>query len=249
MPGTSLLTLFSTCLLAILLGIPLQSMAQTSSGYMAAEATLTSLSAAPVSDDYFLTVHLATASIPWDSAKTFQLTIAFSQALPEECSIGAVAWHGGVDGEDGDSTSVALSRNRKRLTLTLSKSSYVDIEPGTAICSLEVSETGIYPGSGFISLVDGIVELEVTIGVKIPTASDETAVRLSPNPTSGSLQIDFGIGDWSSLEIIDLEGQVLLTADAHAVRRLDVRFLPRGLYFLRLRSEEGDVVTLKFIKR
>jgi predicted secreted hydrolase len=74
-------------------------------------------------------------------------------------------------------------------------------------------------------------------------------IKLFPNPVQGYLYIDPALktGD-GPCKIIDAKGQVIYIFEKNAVsNKIDVRFLPGGVYFLQINSGDNTTV-LKFIK-
>lgn len=77
----------------------------------------------------------------------------------------------------------------------------------------------------------------------------KTTVQLFPNPVTDVLQIT-GLpdnGQSLTLEVIDVAGRRLLNQNWNQ-GTLDVSSLPEGLYWLRIRSENGTVEQLPFLK-
>lgn len=90
-----------------------------------------------------------------------------------------------------------------------------------------------------------------TIVFEVSTSVDKSLanrVRIYPVPVQHELTIE-NIPAFKSIEIMDMAGsRVLLTkTEGQPVYRIDVSFLPKGIYFLRLRTETG-VITRKFVK-
>lgn len=88
-----------------------------------------------------------------------------------------------------------------------------------------------------------------------PTDIPEPAklkVTVSPNPTSGPLTLAFDqdSNDLLSIHIINLSGQVILSATPAQVTNnkftADLSFLPKGLYIIRIEFAEG-IITRKIV--
>jgi uncharacterized repeat protein (TIGR01451 family) len=74
------------------------------------------------------------------------------------------------------------------------------------------------------------------------------SIAIYPNPTSGSLTIDMGNTNYSTLSVTNAIGQVLLQqAVANPQLTIDVRHLPAGIYYVALRGSMGTEVR-KFLK-
>lgn len=85
------------------------------------------------------------------------------------------------------------------------------------------------------------------------TPSLFTIVSLSPNPASDFLRVDYSLGRESrvDVEVFDVAGRRVLSkgVDAQAgarVASVNIRSLAAGMYFLRVKSAEGDAVK-KFV--
>jgi len=68
-------------------------------------------------------------------------------------------------------------------------------------------------------------------------------VRIYPNPTTGELRVESGELRVDSIEIFDLFGK---TCNVSRVtcneNEMDISFLPAGIYFLRITTENGVIV-------
>lgn len=71
------------------------------------------------------------------------------------------------------------------------------------------------------------------------------ALICSPNPTSGQLQIS--TNQVFSIRLQDIQGKVLMTADAEDEISLDLTNFPSGMYFVSAQGESGKG-TMKIIK-
>ncbi|MCQ2283895.1 MAG: T9SS type A sorting domain-containing protein [Bacteroidales bacterium] len=77
----------------------------------------------------------------------------------------------------------------------------------------------------------------------------EESLVLYPNPTNGKLRIENGELTIEGVEVYDVYGKLLQTVTVNDVAAdLDVSVLPAGLYFARIRTDNG-VVTKRFVKR
>ena len=64
-------------------------------------------------------------------------------------------------------------------------------------------------------------------------------VNMYPNPAKDILHIDFGMLSNASLQILNLQGQVMLSKQLSGqTKELDISALPAGLYFVQLESEQ-----------
>lgn len=73
----------------------------------------------------------------------------------------------------------------------------------------------------------------------------QSAFRVYPNPMRDVVHINGSIG--GAYEIIDIDGDVILTGEHNGLSHISVDHLPSGMYFLRINTEQGSVV-YKLIK-
>src|SRR5699024_4576023 len=78
-------------------------------------------------------------------------------------------------------------------------------------------------------------------------AQKEDQIRLFPNPAKNELFIK-GIDSNSSLQIISMEGRILLTKTVEQDARLDVSDLESGVYFVHIQTQ-NRVVVKRFVIR
>jgi hypothetical protein len=76
-------------------------------------------------------------------------------------------------------------------------------------------------------------------------AGKENMVEVYPSPATSALIID-GLTNTALVEIYDISGKLLLTKQLNT-QQLDISLLAKGLYFIKLTTEEGSVVR-KFVK-
>ncbi len=73
-------------------------------------------------------------------------------------------------------------------------------------------------------------------------------VQIFPNPATKELFISMADGAYAAYDITNEVGQSLLTATVHnGHAKVDIKALPAGLYYIRLRGEHGSLVR-KFVK-
>jgi hypothetical protein len=73
----------------------------------------------------------------------------------------------------------------------------------------------------------------------------ETKIYIYPNPTTSSLTIN-GITNINTAEVYNISGKLLLTKQLNT-NQLDISSLAKGLYLIKLSTEEGSLVS-KFVK-
>ena len=73
---------------------------------------------------------------------------------------------------------------------------------------------------------------------------------LSPTIVNDQLQVTIGFDVDATLELIDLEGRVIQTKDVNqGITLMDPSALSSGLYMVRIRTENNETESLKFIKQ
>jgi len=90
----------------------------------------------------------------------------------------------------------------------------------------------------------------VTGGVSIEHDSVNDRIIIYPNPTSGEVRVESGALRVESVEIFDVMGKNVSRLTSHISHpiSIDISYLPSGVYFLRIVTE-NEVVTKKIIKR
>ena len=98
---------------------------------------------------------------------------------------------------------------------------------------------------------EDLSDIEPVIDYKISNTLIDVIQNLVlyPNPTNGKLRIENGELTIEGVEVYDVYGKLLQTLTVNDVAAdLDVTHLPAGLYFARIRTDNG-VVTKRFVKR
>jgi hypothetical protein len=67
-------------------------------------------------------------------------------------------------------------------------------------------------------------------------------VRVYPNPTAGELRIESGELKIENVAIYDISGKIQKTENWETKNTIDISYLPAGVYFLRITTEQGEVV-------
>ena len=111
------------------------------------------------------------------------------------------------------------------------------------------SVVGMYMVVGYNGSGCGFSSFEFEVS-SISTASifenETVTISIYPNPVQDQLRIAHSGNNLNSIEIIDLSGKVLYRNES-AIQVLDVSFLNKGIYFLRL-DLDGKMTTHKIIK-
>jgi hypothetical protein len=90
-------------------------------------------------------------------------------------------------------------------------------------------------------------ETPVDLGIKEKPLED---VQLNPNPTNGILTVKW-LQEYKMMQVVDLSGKVLYAAaltNGAKYTSIDVSAFNKGIHFLKLINEDGEVIK-KFIKK
>jgi uncharacterized protein YjdB len=89
-------------------------------------------------------------------------------------------------------------------------------------------------------------------GKAAPTTAEGTDVEditIYPNPTSGELTIENGELKIENVEVFDVIGRMYHVETLRATSlQLDISHLPTGIYFVRIQTENGKIITRKVVK-
>jgi hypothetical protein len=115
--------------------------------------------------------------------------------------------------------------------------------------------TGLNAGSYTLTITDanGCTSAlsPVVIGNTVGTNNLEAggAIRLFPNPASFSLQLEIVDITVASAIILDTRGRLVYTLQpGEWQQEIALDQLSTGVYFMRIATENGKVITLKFVK-
>ncbi len=114
---------------------------------------------------------------------------------------------------------------------------------GTGIyLAFHYTSSGTGGGSSTYWILDDIL-LQGDLPQSVTNAKSE--LRLYPNPANNILNIEFnGIGN---LSIYNIQGQKLYQNKLS--HQLDISDFPKGIYFLKIKSDKNEILTGKFIKQ
>ena len=96
-----------------------------------------------------------------------------------------------------------------------------------------------------------IVTIDGDVGIGNDVETDNyPSVQVYPNPTSGELRVESGEWRVENVEIFDVFGRNVSRLISHIPHpfSIDISFLPSGIYFLRITTENGTVMR-KVIKK
>lgn len=107
----------------------------------------------------------------------------------------------------------------------------------------QIMPTGQFGNAYF--LVDGL-QLEILTSTQ---EVENEKIRVSPNPTVHSVQID-GLSGVGTLMIFDEVGQLLKKQNLnHSTEQINLSQFPAGVYWLQILEENGSVISKKIIKQ
>lgn len=115
----------------------------------------------------------------------------------------------------------------------------------TAFCSMAVDGTDFH----FRCFSDGLTFLDPHFNCTLSPNGEviREKPRLYPNPTSGTLQIDFPPENpIAKIQIFSMYGERLNTLRTQD-NQLDISHLPTGIYFLKMEFSNGEILTEKII--
>ena len=117
--------------------------------------------------------------------------------------------------------------------------------PMVSLSSANTMDTGLK-----FTLYPSYLSLDKSAGIEKQYFSSAN-IRIYPNPSTGSLNIDFenAISE-TNISILDLQGRELITSKIPAnsmMYQTNVSNLPQGMYMIKLQNKEG-VIMQKFLK-
>jgi hypothetical protein len=107
-----------------------------------------------------------------------------------------------------------------------------------------------------IGAINGMCQQEITITQSVVNCAGVDEINGSlhemivfPNPASGEVKIMFSaLGERTTVEIYHITGQMILSEDIHrTVTGLDLKALPRGVYFIRVKENGVPVKSVRLI--
>jgi uncharacterized protein YjdB len=164
--------------------------------------------------------------------------------LPDECTLqfkGTKALKATVEPADASNKTIVWSSSDATIATVSST--------GTVTAKSVNGECIIYATNAASGKV-GVCYVTVGTGGKTAPAEAEGSITIYPNPTDGQLIIDNGELTIENVEIFNVMGQYvyLSTLGVASTLRFDISHLPTGVYFVRITTENGKIVTKKIIK-
>ena len=94
--------------------------------------------------------------------------------------------------------------------------------------------------------IDGTVEYSDVVVVQADCTQSQLSIFPNPAGTYTNIQSDVRV---SSIELYDTSGRSIKVKTEDSLKRIDTTDLDTGLYFLRIKTEDGHMEVLKFIKQ
>lgn len=93
-----------------------------------------------------------------------------------------------------------------------------------------------------------ILHVNVNVITSIPEEEDLN-IRIFPNPSSGTVALELGGGNYQSLKVMNAFGQVIQSVElANGIREITLEHLPRGINLIQLYTESSVVVRKVLVK-
>ncbi|WP_158093868.1 YCF48-related protein [Algoriphagus ratkowskyi] len=90
--------------------------------------------------------------------------------------------------------------------------------------------------------VASVLDVNVNIITAIPEKEDLT-LSIFPNPSSGTVNLDLGTGNYKSIYVVNAFGQIIQSVDlAPELKKITIDHLPRGMNLIQLYTESSVVV-------
>jgi hypothetical protein len=72
--------------------------------------------------------------------------------------------------------------------------------------------------------------------------NQQSSIRMYPNPASGILFLETDMREDVKVEVIDINGKVMIATDMFRSKTIDVSMLASAIYQVRITSAQGSVV-------
>ncbi|MCC6459648.1 MAG: glycoside hydrolase family 9 protein [Saprospiraceae bacterium] len=117
---------------------------------------------------------------------------------------------------------------------------YLDWNTSWPENSWEITEPAIYYQAGYVRLVSHFATAELSVAVSNPQEKRELEFSVAPNPASQSIQISIAApGPWQ-IQLLNLEGRVVLAQLLDDSGWLSLEQVPAGSYLLRVGQANGS---------
>ncbi|MBA5246267.1 T9SS type A sorting domain-containing protein [Marnyiella aurantia] len=119
------------------------------------------------------------------------------------------------------------------------------IDPNVRHSFLRCYSVGICYSGGFNVATNTAMLFKMNLAGLNTLEVNSTLVGIHPNPTSGELNI-VSKNNIKSTALVDLTGKLVIKGIS---KKMDISFLPKGVYVLTIQFEDGSAVTEKVIKK
>lgn len=128
----------------------------------------------------------------------------------------------------------------------------IDAIPNNMFATVNITQATEVPGYGSVEVIaqDGIASSVYSIHFNLITNifdAQENKISVFPNPVNDKFSVS-GLIDVSEIEIVNLVGKTIFKSNIEANQQIGIEFLKGGIYFAVIRSTNGDIKTIKFIK-
>ena len=91
----------------------------------------------------------------------------------------------------------------------------------------------------------------VTFGASPASTSTikETSAVLYPNPTQGNFAIRGNANQTFDIRMMDVSGRLVLATTAHGAETVSIASLPNGLYAAQIKDQQGNLQTVRILKK
>ena len=132
------------------------------------------------------------------------------------------------------------------------------------IFDLQPSENKWFFPMNMCNMLTKVILSELPIGDDVPyffywsnkeigisdITTDNSSIKVYPNPTTGELTIDNGQLKINNVEIFDIYGRkqkIIINYQLSIINSINISHFPTGIYFVKIRTEAGEIVR-KIIK-
>lgn len=127
-----------------------------------------------------------------------------------------------------------------------------DFESIDSLCSNSSVQIGLTCDDGKDDTIDDIIQENCTCNGKLMIAindEDEAEfIQLFPNPVADFIYLSPKINALNTIQIINLEGKIILSQDSQRLPFIEVQHLAKGKYFLQIMDEKQKMHVFPFLK-
>ncbi|WP_317898777.1 T9SS type A sorting domain-containing protein [Aurantibacillus circumpalustris] len=131
-----------------------------------------------------------------------------------------------------------------------SNSSYLPVNP--AIVSPNISTIYTVTGTdnnGCTAKAVAVIQVDPCVGIKQTNPLSNT-IKVYPNPASTEFNIELGKGSIQNIEVTDIAGRIIMKVNSGQVKTtLDISSLSKGVYYVKIQTNENSIEAIKMIKQ